>query len=418
MVLAISASPLLCAQGGDATTSRLPDWLKLSGEVRGRTEVTSALGYVAGNDNLRYLHRFRLDTTIRFASWLRLNSEFQDSRVAGWQTNTPPASVANSDLRLAYFQIGKGDNTGWGVRAGRQLLVFGSMRVLSTSNWGNVGPAFDGVRVSYKKERADMSWFAVTAVKPVTGHFDQFRADRKLWGFYGAWLPGKTLGRFEPYVIVKDNVTCVGENGKTGALVVWTMGTRLLGNLGKSTDYEAEIAFQRGRMAGDPLSAWAGHWEFGYHIPAIASPRVFAEYNFGSGDHDPRDGRRQTFEQLYPTNKWGTADDVAWRNIHEPVVGIALTPARKWKYLLQFRDLWLAHRQDSLYGMSGAVLASGRSATSSHVGEELDQRVTYQASQRLQLAAGYGHLFPGGFLKSASPGSSSTTAYLMWTFKL
>ena len=71
----------------------------------------------------------------------------------------------------------------------------------------------------------------------------------------------------------------------------------------------------------------------------LAAPRVAAgrtppcvsgEYNYASGDADPTDGTRGTFDQLYPTphDKYGLADQVGWRNIHHVRAGVELTPVQ------------------------------------------------------------------------------------------
>ena len=47
-----------------------------------------------------------------------------------------------------------------------------------------------------------------------------------------------------------------------------------------------------------------------------------------------------------------------------------------------------------------------------HVGQELDAQASYTFHKDLQLAGGAGHIFPGEFLKKATPGHSTTFTYL------
>jgi hypothetical protein len=75
-----------------------------------------------------------------------------------------------------------------GFRLGRQLLVFGDMRLISTSNWGNVGPAYDGARLTLKNSQIRLDAFATALVPPVNHQFDRPRQDRRLHGAY-AELP-------------------------------------------------------------------------------------------------------------------------------------------------------------------------------------------------------------------------------------
>jgi hypothetical protein len=71
----------------------------------------------------------------------------------------------------------------------------------------------------------------------------------------------------------------------------------------------------------------------GYTAPAIRyKPRFVLEYNYASGDGDSKDGKRGTFDQLYPTahDKYGLADQVGWRNIHDARLGVEFKPRAKW----------------------------------------------------------------------------------------
>jgi hypothetical protein len=85
---------------------------------------------------------------------------------------------------------------------------------------------------------------------------------------------------------------------------------------------------------------------------------------------------------------------------------------------VNWRSLWLAHRGDALYAGSGVIVAAHPDASSSHVGEEVDLYVMRTLTPRLTAQVGYGHLFPGAYLKQASQGSTRNIAYLMWILNL
>ena len=52
----------------------------------------------------------------------------------------------------------------------------------------------------------------------------------------------------------------------------------------------------------------------------------------------------------------------------------------------------------------------------SHVGEELDVQVLHALSAQISLAGGYSRIFPGEFLKQATPGANFTFPYVMVTY--
>src|SRR6185503_3323264 len=109
------------------------------------------------------------------------------------------------DLRQAYVEAGVEEGDGWTARAGRQPLVFGDMRLVSTSNWGNVGPAYDAARVSYRKAGARLDGFASSLVAPRSGRFDRPGGDRRLHGFYSSFDRILPRSMVEAYFFLKDN---------------------------------------------------------------------------------------------------------------------------------------------------------------------------------------------------------------------
>lgn len=147
--------------------------------------------------------------------------------------------------------------------------------------------------------------------------------------------------------------------------------------------------------------------------------RVSAELNLASGDANPTDGTRGTFDQLYPTghDKYGLADQIGWRNIRHVRTGIEFAPAKKWLVGANYHSWWLMNSHDALYNAGGAAIAKvAAGANSRHVGQEIDAQVSRPITPQLMLAAGIAHIFPGGFLKQATPGASYTAPFLMATY--
>ena len=395
--------------------------LKLGLEIRGRAEGHEAYSGVAGLDDAYYLHRLRLSTTFTVRPWLHVFAQIQDSRAPGYDRTPVPCNVRNTvDLRQAYVDIGVIGEQPWAVRVGRQPLIFGDMRILSTSNWGNVGPAFDAIRLSRKTPRARLDWFASLAVVPVNA-FDRPRMDKKLSGFHGSFeFPGRGTS-VDVYSFWKSNIHAVDEEGRSGHLNVVTSGARTLGTLSRGFDYNVEVAFQRGEIVDTGLAAWLGHWEIGRVLGRHRkAPRAWIEYNYASGDSDPHDGRRQTFEQLYPSplSVVGRAADFASRNLHEPLAGMEWQAYKRMKLRGTYRSFWLANAHDALYSLSGSVFAYNPGALDRRVGSEAGVWAICQATRRLQIWAGYANLSPGPYLKAAGRTGTIRYPYTMWTYSV
>jgi hypothetical protein len=168
------------------------------------------------------------------------------------------------------------------------------------------------------------------------------------------------------------------------------------------------MAAQTGSLGSDDVEAWAGHWVAGYTLakPA-AKPRLFAEYNFATGDADGTDRIRQGFDQLYPTphDKTGLADQVGWKNIHHLRGGLELKPTTKLSVSTSYHSWWLADSRDGLYSVSGALVARAADGSAGrHVGQEVDVQAAYPLTLQIQIAPGFAHIFPGTFFTNATPG--------------
>jgi hypothetical protein len=388
--------------------AELPPWLKLGGEIRGRLDNYFGLNGTPDWDDTYYLHRFRFNARVSAAEWLRVVAQFQDSRQAGYDRTPVPYSVAQPlDLRLGYLELGsEATEAPFALRVGRQPLVFGDMRLVSTSNWGNVGPAFDAVRVSLRRSRVRLDGFSSYVVVPCAG-FDRPRRDKMLSGLY-------TSFDFLAKAVTVDAYYFWKRIRRSADL--HTFGVRSAGPLPYGLDYNVEMALQRGRVTGQIAAAWAGHWELGRKLNGVGgSPRLAIEYNYATGDKAAGDGRYQSFDSLYPTNIYGTAADFGWRNRHEPAISFEWHLDRKTRLKTVYHWFWVAERRDALYTFSGAVFAFNPNAANSRVGSEIDVRWIRQAGKHLQFWAGYAHLFPGPYLRQAGRGAIDYP-YAMWTF--
>jgi hypothetical protein len=256
-------------------------------------------------------------------------------------------------------------------------------------------------------------------VRILDGEFDKSGNGNRFAGAYvtsGAFVPQATA---EPYVFWRRDANLRSEAGPIDALHQVTAGGRLVGKLPARLDYNVEAAVQRGSLGPDSVRAWAGHWQLRETLKAAGTPHLVAEYNYASGDANPADGIRGTFDQLYPTahDKYGLADQVGWRNIHHVRAGFDVTPIKLTLIAVSYHSYWLAEARDALYAASGAPLARiAAGAARTHVGQELDVQISRPLSPQLALAAGYSHLFAGPFLKDATPGKSYSGPFVMATY--
>jgi hypothetical protein len=408
----------------DYLNERLPQWLAFSGEFRLRWEHAGSGGF--NNPEEGYLlGRTRFSVAIKPLSWLKFFGQSQDARA--YFSNVPhPVSPYQDtwDIHQAYVAIG--DSTGpAALTAGRQEINLGDQRLVGSSNWTNTARTFDAVRLSLHHAGLRLDAFAASVADFHDQELNHHTKGNNLHGLYGgldSLVPGATI---EPYLLWRLAPLSLSggtEHGGRGKLNEKTGGVRWVGKLPAGFDYNIEMAKQFGSFGLDAIDAWAGHWVMGKKFASPQwQPRGFLEYNYASGDRNPGDGDRGTFDQLYPTahGKYGIIDQVGWRNIHDAHIGVELKPARKLAINGGFHDYWLASARDGLYNTSSTLIARSIDGTAGrHVGEELEVYGMYSFSKTISFGAGYGHLFTGEFLNRTTRGHDYHYAYTVLNWQL
>lgn len=393
-------------------SQNLPRWADLGVQVRLRSEGQHGLEFQSGRNDDFLLQRYRVALNIHPTPWLRFFGEGQDARVAG--VAHPDAALRDVfDLRQAY--IGIGQETGWwDLKAGRQKMLFGSERVIGAAEWGNTARVFDAVRlgVHHGSNRVDM--FSSSVVNNDTDHWDHHLQGNNLHGVYaslGSILAGS---RVEPYLLLRTNHLADSHT--------WTAGLRSAGSVRSIWSYEAELLKQKGNVGRSRLEAWALTLQARRKLSLRWQPELLGEFNYASGDRNPDDRVTNTLDQLYPPNHgiYGVANQIGRRNTENVRAGIWMHPWNRLTVKAEGHSFWLASRYDGLYTFNGALTVKPvpGGAASTSVGRELDLIADFKASAHYDVGAQFGHLFPGGFLRSYSAGSGRTFYAVFVDFRL
>jgi len=397
----------------------LPKWLQFSGEFRERFEGYSGGGFKHNSTNDYDLQRIRLGMQIKPTSWVKFYIEMQDARVFGITPALPPYQNT-TDIRQAYVQFGPTEGNGFSLQGGRFDMSYGNNRLIGDSWWNNVSRSFDGVRAAYQVGRIRIDAFATSVVIIRDGVIDHHLQGNNLYGIYATArnvIPHATLDVYQ-FWNLRPSFGLTGL--KAGHLDEWTTGFRWVGALPHNFDYRTEMAYQFGTLAVDKIQAWMGHWVAGYTFRQVrVRPRLFVEYDYGSGSPNTKGGYDQTFDPIYPSShdKVGLADQFGWRNIQDFRLGQEFHIARKWTAATSFHDFWLANAHDALYPSRGSIIAydpKGNSGT--HVAEELDIQAIYTPTRQTQIDFGYGRVIPCQFLNKTTKGVTYSYPYMMMEY--
>jgi len=367
------------------------------------------------------LSRVRLNMRVSPTYWMRFQFQGQDAQALWKNTNPDAPPFENTmDLRQAYVEFGKAEAPSMLLRVGRQELVFGEMRLIGHLNWTNTARSFDAARLTLQRSKYKVDLFSASVVNLREGTADKSSGGSNLHGAYGSItkvIPNATI---EPYVLWRLARGTKTETGLPGKTDRWVYGVRFLGKLPANLDYNIETVGQAGSVGVDNIQAVATHAVLGYTVTSLKKkPRFFLEYNYASGDKTPGDGVQETFDQLYPTghDKLGLADQVGWRNIHNLRGGAEYKATTKLTLTGSWHSWWLASSTDALYNAAGAVLVKvAVGSAGRYVGQEADVQMTYTLNAMTSIAAGYANMFPGTFLKNATPGKQYRFPYVMVTY--
>jgi len=387
---------------------------------------------LTNTDNTFNLVRTRLHADIWYQDKFRLFAEGIDSRSFS-QTLAPLASDANhtdmlnlfADIKLATAKEGVAY-----VRVGRQELLYGSQRLISTLDWANTRRTFQGVKTFWRNPKLDVDAFWVRPMNVIpSGHqnFDNWDTNRNFYGLWATYKPQR--GHFaDLYFLSLDNNNSTGANTVIGNLnsvnnsLVHTVGTRYIGDTNNFL-YELEGMYQFGQRAGRDVSAFAVASGAGYRFATLPmNPQTWLRYDFASGTSNGGDitNTSNTFNQLFPFGHYymGFLDRVGRQNVHDFNSQVTFHPQQWLTVIAQYHRFYLANKTDALYNAAGFASAQDLTGQSgSHVGDEMDLRFNIHVNRHQDVLLGYSKLWAGEYLKATKPGVSPDLFYVQYSFR-
>jgi len=398
---------------------RLLPWLIPSASLRVRMlydRNRMDLDTGRGDNDLYLQHRLRLGVTLQPAPGVQGVFVLQDSR--DWASErTTVSDQCNLDLYQGYLALE--DLGGSGVRlvAGRFAMELGSGRQVSLRDFHNVGQAFDGVLLGWRRPKVLSADLFAAFVRD--GWAPVFREG---WGqdaygvFTGLYLSTDALSWMDAdlYGFYQD------DGFQTETTRLGTVGARLAVRPLAGLRLEAEASVQFGRVTIRDLEARAveaSHLatayaaEARYEFQARTRPWVALSFASASGDANPWDGRDVAYRPLFPepTRFLGQLGLFTWQGVWDlgpsvglsPVDGLRLSLAWHFFSLTSDGGLLAAFDTDTVRASDPRPPASmGRAfhvpaGGSRFLGHEGDLALQWKALPWLTLEANYALFLPG-----------------------
>jgi hypothetical protein len=402
--------------------NHLPHWIRFESEERFRSERYHGGSFRLGNNDDYLLNRFRLQVDLQPNSWFKLVSQVQDARPFFENAPIGPPNENRWDLKLAFAQFGDPEKHWINVRVGRQLINYNNT-LIANSEWRNQGRSYDAVVTNLHHGPLRLGVFAASAVVPLASGISHHQEGNNIYGVYGKIDKLIPHASVEPFVLwrVQPNIVLKPTASKaTGKEDLKAYGMRLKGKVKGNLDYSLELVDEGGKTGSDVIRAWGLTGGVAYEFAsAPGRPRLFGQYDLASGDDNPADGTRRTFDAIYPTahDRFGILDQFGWQNIRSFRGGGTVTPHRRWTVTAQYLDFRLACANDAAYNSSGGVIAYDNGKFGSHIGEEADVYSWYELNRHMNIGAGYGWFGAGRFLAHSTTSNMYSGSYVAINFK-
>ncbi|UJP05289.1 MAG: alginate export family protein [Nitrosomonas sp.] len=403
------------------------DWLLSFGGnfwYRYTHETDSRLNSADINNDFHLL-RTRVHADLWYRDKVRLFAEMLDARAFGSElpplvTDRNHADLLNlfTDIKLANVNNGPVY-----VRVGRQELLYGSQRLISTLDWVNTRRTFQGVKAFWRTPEWDVDAFWVRPMITEKGNVDNWDTQQN---FFGLWAtnkpkPGHLIDLY--FLSLENDRNLTAAVLKQGGFLqvdshTHTIGGRLAGNFDNFL-YEIEGMYQFGRRQGRDVSAFAAATGIGYRLPLPMNPQGWIRYDFASGDNG-QSGNNNTFNQLFPFGHYylGFLDRIGRQNIHDFNAQFTMHPMHWITFITQYHRFYLANDRDSLYNAAGfATYRDPTGQSGSHVGDELDFRLNLHVNRHQDVLLGYSKLWSGDYLQRQAPGVNPDLFYIQYNIR-
>ncbi len=412
-------------------------FLTLGGEVRVRYEAIRNADFGSGpqDDGGYLLTRFLPFAAITFPD-LPLDSTLQlvfqpiIAHSEGDARGPGPIDKENFGILQAFARVkiavGPGEIE---LQAGRQMISYGTERLLGTRYGPNVPLGFDGGILHWTASGWDIDGFYLRPIQTVPDPLDDLSSDRQqLWGLYSTWTPATpppvvSGTAFDFYYLGFFDADATYNSG-TGRELRHTLGTRIFGEreVGFGTlDWNLESMVQFGTFDSDRghglIFANSTATELGYTLATLpAAPRLFIRANYVSGDQDSSDADLQTFNPLYPKGKYfGELTPVGPYNLINLQGALILTPRPDLTFYFQGGPYWRASTEDGVYGVGGNLVRSAGDGTGTNsnerfIGTQCEFVAEWNPTRELAFLISYSQFHPGAFISDTGP--AETTHFL------
>ncbi len=369
---------------------------KWSGEVRVRSEVDMRDFNNLTPANTYTLLRSRLGFEALPVENVKAFLQVQDSRTFG-QEQTTQTDLKNLDLHQGYLEVSKFISDNMTLKLGRMELAYANERILGAVNWHNFGRVFDGGLLKINTESFGLDIMAMnhTEVQPYQP-IGTTAATAYVWdgGYdvYGGYATFKGIEnqKIDGYLLYQWNRTTTVVNNSD--LARFTLGGYGKGKF-DAIDYEAELAYQGGKVRDLDAAAYMLTATLGYSLTDMPVSRLAVGYELLSGT-PTGDTKYKSFDPTFHTGHkfYGFMDyfinipvNTGGRGLADLLVRATMKVSDQGTLNFWFHNFSLA---EDVNGEKG-------------LGQEIDLTYLCKYNSNVNLELGASTFIPGELMRSA-----------------
>lgn len=377
----------------------------VSGELRARFEIDNRDFSKDISSKTFTAMRSRLNAKFTKDQNIEAFIQLQDSRNWG-QEGSPKNDIKNIDLHQAFILVKDFFGMPLDFQAGRMEINYANQRLISQSNWGNIGHSFDGFIVKIKTEPVTFDFFALQLNE--NGLTSDLK-DGFLSGIYTSVSTFKNY-KIDPFVFWERDLALFINRVIPGIYINGKFG---------HFKHETELIYQAGSFNNQDISAYLLGFNLDYVFPGDSKTTLSAGIEYLSGDDNMGDKEYKVFNTLYGSGHtyFGGMDIFTNIPAHTKNLGLNDMHIKASTNLTKTFNVKAAfHIFNSTVD---AKLTTG--SVSKSFGNEIDLILDYKYSPEFSIQGGISLFSPGDIFKDPAifnRKDMSTWTYLMTTIKL
>jgi Alginate export len=390
-------------------------YLTLGAELRFREEAYRNFNWgEVSVDNYQW-YRILPYADLHLGPNVRLFGQMIGAWETGKETNVTGVDETGLEVLQGFgeLKLPLGEGADLTLRGGRQLLSYGSERLISLRYGPNVLRSFDTGLASVETGPWRVDTFYARPVRNKVDSFnDRFNEDQSVWSVYAT----RTLKEISPeagldlYYIGYRNTDAEFNQG-SGDELRHTLGSRFFGEA-QGWDWNFEGMFQFGSFDGGDIRAWSVASDIGYTFEDVTfSPRVGLRANIISGDRNPNNPNLQTFNPLFPKGKYfgeaGLLGPYNLINIH-PTLTLHLND--QWTLSGAAVFYWRESLGDGIYDPGGGLVRPSDNSRARYIGTQADLVLGWEPTRWFSAELAYSVFAAGQFVEDTGP--SKTTHFV------